>query len=120
MPPPPHPPPAPAERTAPAAPLAGLRVLECGDTVASAYAGRLFADLGADVVVVEDRAGHPLRAAGPHLGDSPGRDRSAGFAYFAAGKRSLCVDVGTDAGGATLAESLARADVLIRSTTDGR
>src|SRR4051795_8778001 len=104
MPPPPHPPPAPAERTAPAAPLAGLRVLECGDTLASAYAGRLLADLGADVVVVEDRAGHPLRAAGPYLGANPGRDRSAGFAYYAAGKRSICVDVGTAAADATPAE----------------
>jgi crotonobetainyl-CoA:carnitine CoA-transferase CaiB-like acyl-CoA transferase len=36
-----------------AALLAGLRVLECGDTVAPAYAGRLRSDLGADVVRVE-------------------------------------------------------------------
>ncbi len=95
-------------------------MLECGDTIASAYAGRLLADLGADVVVVEDRAGHPLRAAGPYLGSSPGRDRSAGFAYFAAGKRSICVDVGTAAGAATLADHVARSEVVIRSTRDGR
>jgi crotonobetainyl-CoA:carnitine CoA-transferase CaiB-like acyl-CoA transferase len=95
-------------------------VLECGDTVASAYAGRLLADLGADVVVVEDRGGHPLRAAGPYLGSSPGRDRSAGFGYFAAGKRSVCVDVAEPPGAALLAEHLTFADVLLRSTRDGR
>jgi crotonobetainyl-CoA:carnitine CoA-transferase CaiB-like acyl-CoA transferase len=94
-------------------PLDGVRVLECGDTIAAAYAGRLFADLGADVVMVEEHAGHPLRAVGPFLGDSPGRDRSVGFAYFAAGKRSLSATERLD-------EFVAGADVVIRSTRDGR
>jgi crotonobetainyl-CoA:carnitine CoA-transferase CaiB-like acyl-CoA transferase len=101
-------------------PLAGLRVVECGDTIAAAYAGRLLADLGADVVVVEDLAGHPLRAVEPFLGASPGRERSAAFAYFAAGKRSVCVDVTAPAGIETLNEFVARADVVVRSSRDGR
>ena len=99
-------------------PLEGLRVLECGDTVAAAYAGRLLVDLGADVVLVEDVGGHPLRAVGPYLGGSPGRDRSAGFAYFAAGKRSLILDV-TDASAAPRWPP-GRTDVIIRATRDGR
>src|SRR3954465_9887865 len=74
-------------------PLTGLRVLECGDTLAAAYAGRLLVDLGADVVLVEDEGGPPLRSVGPHLGGTPGCDRSAGFAYFAAGKRSKAIAV---------------------------
>src|SRR5436190_7691193 len=94
-------------------PLDGVRVLECGDTIASAYAGRLFADLGADVVVVEGTAGHPLRGVGPFLGASPGRDRSVAFGYFAAGKRSV------DTTSGALTEFVAHADVLIRSTRDG-
>jgi crotonobetainyl-CoA:carnitine CoA-transferase CaiB-like acyl-CoA transferase len=96
-----------------ARPLDGVRVLECGDTIAAAYAGRLFADLGADVVMVEERAGHPLRGLGPFLGASPGRDRSVAFAYFAAGKRSLGETERLD-------EFVAGADVVIRSTRDGR
>jgi crotonobetainyl-CoA:carnitine CoA-transferase CaiB-like acyl-CoA transferase len=103
-----------------APPLAGLRVLECGDTLASAYAGRLFVDLGADVVVVEDRAGHPLRGVGPFIGASPGRDRSAGFAYFAAGKRSVCLDMSAPEAAVALGEFVAHAEVVIRSTRDGR
>lgn len=100
-------------------PLRGLRVLECGDTLASAYAGRLLVDLGADVIVIEDPAGHPLRAAGPYVGASPGCDRSAGFACFAAGKRSVVADVAT-ADGAVLVEALAsRAEVVVRSTQRG-
>lgn len=100
-------------------PLVGLRVVECGDTVASAYAGRLLADLGADVVLVERPWGHPLRAAGPYVGASPGRDRSAGFACFAAGKRSVVAEPGP-AGEAIVAALVARADVVVRSTVDGR
>lgn len=107
------------ETSTEALPLAGLRVLECGDTLASAYAGRLLVDLGADVVVVEPPAGHPLRAAGPYLGASPGIDRSAGFACFAAGKRSVLLEPGPD--GAALVRALARrADVVVRATVDGR
>ena len=101
-------------------PLDGLRVLECGDTMASAYAGRVLVDLGADVVVVEDPGGHPMRALAPHLGASPGVDRSAGFACFGAGKRSVVCDAATVDGAAVLDDLVAGAEVVIRSTGDGR
>jgi crotonobetainyl-CoA:carnitine CoA-transferase CaiB-like acyl-CoA transferase len=110
----------PAGATGPQAqPLAGVRVLECGDTLASAYAGRLLADLGAEVVVVEEPPGHPMRAMAPHLGASPGIDRSAGFACFAAGKRSVVYDPATEGEAATLADLAGRADVILRSVNDG-
>ncbi|MFV0524637.1 MAG: CoA transferase [Acidimicrobiales bacterium] len=70
-------------------PLAGMRVVEAGTTVATAYAGRLLADLGADVALVEPPAGHPLRSVPPFLDDVPGPDRSAVAAYHHAGKRSI-------------------------------
>ena len=41
--------------------LAGLRVLEVSETIAGAYAGKLFTDVGADVVVAEPVGGHRLR-----------------------------------------------------------
>ncbi|GAA4699366.1 CoA transferase [Pseudonocardia yuanmonensis] len=94
-------------------PLAGLRVLEAGDTLAAAYAGRLLADLGAEVVLLEPPQGHPFRTLGPFAKSVPDAERSASFAYFHAGKRSVTAD---DAAVRALA---ARADVLIRSTRDG-
>ncbi|WP_181782735.1 CaiB/BaiF CoA-transferase family protein, partial [Pseudonocardia pini] len=94
-------------------PLAGVRVLEAGDTPALAYAGRLLADLGAEVVVVEGAEGSPLRTLGPFAGGVPDAERSASFAYFHAGKHSVRH---TDAETAALA---ARADVVLRSTRDG-
>jgi crotonobetainyl-CoA:carnitine CoA-transferase CaiB-like acyl-CoA transferase len=44
--------------------LVELRVVECGDGVAAAYAAKLLADLGADVVKVE----HPEVGVRRHLG----------------------------------------------------
>lgn len=41
--------------------LEGLRVLEVSHSIAGAYAGRMFADLGAEVLVSEPVGGHPLR-----------------------------------------------------------
>jgi crotonobetainyl-CoA:carnitine CoA-transferase CaiB-like acyl-CoA transferase len=79
-------------------PLAGLRVLELADPSA-AFAGRLLALLGADVVMLEPAAGHALRG------------RPADFWWYAAGKRSVAV------GDPTLARALARvADVVVAGT----
>ncbi|MFV0260249.1 MAG: CoA transferase [Acidimicrobiales bacterium] len=91
-------------------PLTGLRVVEAGTTVATAYAGRLLADLGAEVVLLEPPGGHPLRSCPPFLDDEPGPDRSAVAAYHLAGKRS----VGSAAPAA--ARWLAGADLVV---TDG-
>jgi crotonobetainyl-CoA:carnitine CoA-transferase CaiB-like acyl-CoA transferase len=114
-----------------ALPLTGLRVLECGDTLAVGYAGRLLADLGADVVKVEPPEGDPLRALGPFVAGIPNRDLSASAAYFHAGKRSVVIGSGGIGSGGIgsggiappddpeLARLVAAADVVLRSTRDG-
>ncbi|WP_029430127.1 CoA transferase [Blastococcus sp. URHD0036] len=78
-------------------PLAGVRVVEFSAGVPAAYCGKLFADAGADVVMVEPGAGSALRARGPLFG------------FLAAGKRSLPAGPGT-------AELLADVDLVL---TDG-
>src|SRR6478609_4094900 len=46
----------------PTGPLSGFRVLELGNLIAAPYAGRLFAEFGADVIKVErPRTGDELR-----------------------------------------------------------
>jgi len=65
------------------APLEGLRVLELGGYQAGPMAGRLLADLGADVVKVEALAGDPFRTAGNV------------FLALNHGKRSIAVDLKT-------------------------
>lgn len=94
-------------------PLAGCRVVERSRTVAAAYAGRLLAAMGAQVVMLEPEEGSPLRQAPPLLGDT---GESALFAYLCVGKRSLVCDPLTSKGQAVLARALDGADILIDDT----
>jgi crotonobetainyl-CoA:carnitine CoA-transferase CaiB-like acyl-CoA transferase len=103
----------PDSKSGPPAPLAGCRVLELSRTVAAAYAGRLLAAMGAQVVMLEPPGGTPLRSAPPLLADS---GESALFVYLAAGKRSLACDPGSAAGRALIDRELDRADILIDDT----
>ena len=79
--------PAPAEHL-----LQGVRVIEIGDEV-SAYAGRLFAGLGADVIKVEPPHGCSTREIGPFYEDQPGPERSLFWWHYSLGKRSVVLDL---------------------------
>lgn len=94
-------------------PLAGCRVIERSRTVAAAYAGRLLAAMGAQVVMLEPATGSPLRRAAPILEDT---DESALFAYLAAGKHSLICDLSTAEGRELMLRELAEADILLDDT----
>ncbi len=91
--------------------LAGVIVVEMSRGVAAGHAGRLFATLGAETVLVEPSDGNPLRREPPLL--PPAHDASALFAFLMAGKKSVTCDLGTSAGRAGLSDLLAIADVFI-------
>jgi formyl-CoA transferase len=97
----------------PGAPLAGLRVLEVASYVTGPYAAALLADMGADVVKIEERTqGDPFRGWGKG-GYSPT------FRSVNRGKRSLGLDLRT-APGREVALALAqRADVVIENYRPG-
>ena len=99
-------------------PLAGVVVLELADH-RTALGGRLLADLGADVLLIEPPAGADIRAMAPFLGDQPGPERSFQHLYFNANKRSLIVDIETPAGADELRRIAAGADILIESRQPG-
>ena len=71
--------------------LSDLRVLEIGDEI-SAYAGKLLAGLGADVIKVEPSEGCSTRRIGPFYQDEPGPERSLFWWHYSIGKRSLTLD----------------------------
>jgi crotonobetainyl-CoA:carnitine CoA-transferase CaiB-like acyl-CoA transferase len=77
--------------------LSDLRVVELSRTAAGAFAGRLCADAGAEVVLVEPPQGHPLRFEGPFRGDEFDIETSAAHLHTNAGKRSVTLDVETQA-----------------------
>ena len=90
----------------------GLVVADLSRRMAGAFAARLFADHGADVVMFEPPDGHPLRHEAPFLNDQPGPDRSALHAYINWNKRSAVVSNPSEA-----EDWIAAADLVI--TTDG-
>ncbi|MEM6703973.1 MAG: CoA transferase [Acidobacteriota bacterium] len=88
-------------------PFSGLRIVDRSTTVAASYCGKLLADLGADVVKVEDPAGDPLR----HAASDP--ERSPLFLYCNTSKRSIALDLAEDSDRATFEALLSTSDALI-------
>jgi crotonobetainyl-CoA:carnitine CoA-transferase CaiB-like acyl-CoA transferase len=92
--------------------LAGLRVLDLATDVAGSFCGRLFADNGADVVLIEPAGGSPLRRRGP-FAKVDGEDVSCLFWHLNLGKRGTVADRDEEAGRATIATLAADADVVV-------
>jgi crotonobetainyl-CoA:carnitine CoA-transferase CaiB-like acyl-CoA transferase len=98
--------------------LAGLKVVEFS-TPHVAFAGRLLADMGADVVVVEPPGGDPSRHRAPVV-EGDGLSSSIWWEHYAASKRSVTADLSvvTDR---EFAERLMRgADVILEGEPPGR
>ncbi|RMD81338.1 MAG: CoA transferase [Candidatus Dadabacteria bacterium] len=97
----------------PPAALEGVRVLEIGQAE-SAYAGKLLADLGAEVVKLEPPEGCPTRRLAP-LARAAGTARpvSLFFAYMNAGKRSVAMAADHRRSRWILGRLAAAADVVV-------
>jgi crotonobetainyl-CoA:carnitine CoA-transferase CaiB-like acyl-CoA transferase len=98
--------------------LDDVRVLDlAGD--ATAHAGRMLADLGADVLLVEAPRDSPARRR-PPLATTPSGDVvSAHFAYTAAGKRSVTIDLGVPRGRSLFLRLVGASDVLLTDAAVG-
>jgi crotonobetainyl-CoA:carnitine CoA-transferase CaiB-like acyl-CoA transferase len=110
-------------------PLAGVRVIELATGVAGAYAGKLLADFGADVVKVEPPGGDPLRWWGPFPGEDPGAavvgpsgapEVGGLHLHLNTNKRSIVADLDDGPDRDLLAALVAGADVVIESFPVGR
>ncbi len=97
--------------------LEGVRVVELSTEVGGAFAGRLLAAYGADVVVVEPPGGHPIRKLPPRAGETP--DESILFAYLGAAKRSAVLDLDNPADRDTVLGLISCADAVIESHAPG-
>ncbi len=96
-------------------PLSGLRVLDFTRVLAGPYATVLLADLGADVIKVENPHGDDYRHIAPFLADGS----TAIFEALNRGKRGIVLDLAT-AEGRAAASTLARAaDVVVENFRPG-
>ncbi len=74
--------------TAPAQLLQGLRVLDFTDEK-GLLCGKILADMGAEVILVEPPGGNPARNIGPFYKDQPGADSSLFWLAYNTNKRSI-------------------------------
>lgn len=100
-----------------AGPVEGVKVVELGVWVAGPAAGGILADWGADVIKIEPPTGDPARMFGRMLGCDMGLNPP--FEMDNRSKRSVVLDLGTDAGRATAFELLAGADVFLTNVRPG-
>lgn len=99
-------------------PLAGIRVIELARILAGPWAGQMLADLGADVIKVENPdGGDDTRKWGPpFITGADGENLSAAYYHSCnRGKRSVAVDFSTPEGAETIRKLVATADVLIEN-----
>ena len=101
-------------------PLAGMRVIDLGWITAGAGTSSILADMGADVVKVEGPGSpDPFRI---WEGATPGTDwwnHCPFFAFTNRNKRSLCLDLKSEAGRAAMLRLLAAADVVVENYRRG-
>ena len=94
--------------------LDGVKVVEYGHLVAAPYCGKLLADLGAEVIKVEDAGvGDPARHIGPFAGHVDDGERSIVFLNFNTNKLGVTLNLEVDAGRELLRSLLREADVFI-------
>ncbi|GAG45713.1 unnamed protein product, partial [marine sediment metagenome] len=101
--------------------LEGLRVLEYARMVSGPYCAKLLADLGAEVVKIEQPSlGDPARQKGPFPGDLPHPEKSGLFLYLNTNKLGITLDVQTEEGRKLFRELAQGADILIEDSPPGR
>jgi crotonobetainyl-CoA:carnitine CoA-transferase CaiB-like acyl-CoA transferase len=99
-------------------PLSGIRVIELARILAGPWAGQLLADLGADVIKIENpNGGDDTRSWGPPFVQGKGGENLSAAYYHSTnrGKRSVALDFSTPEGTETLKKLIATADVVIEN-----
>src|SRR4030095_6752596 len=88
--------------------LTGIRVVEQGTFITGPCAGMMLADLGADVVKVESPSGDPYRAY-------QGGQFSPHFQAYNRNKRSIALDLNSEADRGVFDDLIRNADVYIQN-----
>lgn len=98
--------------------LGPYRVLDLTDAK-GLLAGKIFADLGADVIKVEPPGGDPARRVGPFYGDDADPEKSLFWMAYNTGKRGITLDIMKEEGRKILRRLVTKADFLIESFPPG-
>ena len=94
--------------------LGGYRVLDLCDE-RGALCGKIFGDMGADVIKVERPGGDPSRNIGPFYGNTPHSEKSLFWFSFNNNKRGITLDIETPEGKSVFCDLVKKADVVLES-----
>jgi len=98
--------------------LKGFRMLDLTDEK-GAMCGKIFADLGAEVIKVEPPGGCSTRRIPPFLEDEIGPDRGLYFIAYQAGKKSVTANLESADGRALVVDLAKKCDFLVESSQLG-
>jgi crotonobetainyl-CoA:carnitine CoA-transferase CaiB-like acyl-CoA transferase len=107
------------EAQARSGPLTDVRVIEYCDE-AGAWAGKLLADMGADVIKVEPPGGNRTRSYPPFMHDEAHPDRSLVFWHNNTSKRGVTLDLDTDEGREVFRRLASDATLVLEDQPPGR
>ncbi|MBI2906805.1 MAG: CoA transferase [Chloroflexi bacterium] len=100
--------------------LSHVKAVEYCRTPAGSYCAKLMADLGAEVVKIEEpRQGDPARKRGPFSGDIPDSEGSGLFLYLNTNKMGVTLNLAVTTGKEIFGKLCAAADVLIEDSAPG-
>ncbi len=100
--------------------LDDLVVIEFAQMVSGPMCGKMFADMGAEVIKIEPPgAGDEMRAHPPFPADAPHPEKSGLFLYLNTSKKSITLDPSTPTGAEVFSKLVADADVLIENHQPG-
>lgn len=94
-------------------PFAGIKVVDLSTYLAAPLAGRLMAELGADVIKVESFAGDPYRTYGSAMHCTVAVDENPVFDAYNGSKRSCPINLKSEAGKEIFFKLLKQADVFL-------
>ncbi|MFN0089635.1 MAG: CaiB/BaiF CoA transferase family protein [Acidimicrobiales bacterium] len=103
----------------PSGPLVGVRIIEVTHAAAGPFAALMLADMGADVIKVEPPGGEMARGVGPFHPADQVHAYGGRYAYRNRNKRSIVLDLTTEADREVFLELVDTADGLIENMRAG-
>ncbi|MBA3030933.1 MAG: CoA transferase [Desulfobacteraceae bacterium] len=102
--------------------LEGIKIIEVGHFISGPYCTKLMADLGAEVIKIEDPVAgvDEARIHGPFPGDVPHPEKSGLFLWLNANKKGITLNLGSTQGREVLERLLKEADILVRNAPPGK
>ena len=100
--------------------LEGMKIVEYCNMVSGPYCAKLLADMGADVLKIEQpHSGDDSRRRGPFPDDIPHQEKSGLFLYLNSNKKGLTLDIKKPEGKKIFKKLIEKTDVLIEDRPPG-